>query len=112
MKDQIFKKLVQRYASESTTTLKEAAYNLSLANVVEGEFWDRAEKAINKIRQHQASGSSSILSEAAKKATNSALSICPICKNKMNLVKLLDDKQAFYCTDHKICQPLPVTDGE
>lgn len=112
MKDQIYKALMQRYASEQSTVLKEAAYNLSIASIepVEATFWDKASQAIARIKQSQNKGPS-MLSEAAKKAYSSALAICPLCKQKMNLVKLLDDRQSFYCQDHKICQPLPI-DGE
>lgn len=114
MKDQIYRQLVQRYASESPSVLKEAAYNLSLGSVetaaIEGnaDFWNKAQQAIARIKQAQPAPGTSMLSEAAKKAYSSALSICPLCKVKMNLVKLLDDRQAFYCQDHKVCQPLPL----
>lgn len=116
-RDLIYKALVQRYAAEDAGTLKEAAYNLALAGVtastelVQADFWSRAEQAVSKIKQGKQTADTRILSEAAKKAYASSLSICPICKSKMNLVKLLEDRQAFYCTDHKICQPLPV-EGE
>lgn len=108
MKDDIYKKLIQRYASESPSVLKEAAYNLSIANVVEADFWGKAEQAISRIRQVHTQAKPSILSEAAKKAYSSNLATCPICKTKMNLVKLLEDRESFYCQDHKICQPLPL----
>lgn len=111
MKDDIYRKLKQRYAAEDASILKEAAYNLSIANVVESSFWEKADQAVARIKEAQANKKPSMLSEAAKKAYSSALSNCPICKQKMNLVKLLDERQAFYCMDHKICQPLPV-DGE
>lgn len=118
MKDKIYRQLVQRYASESPSVLKEAAYNLSLSSAVggktpvEADFWDKANQAIALIKQSKASQPArSILSESAKKAYATALAICPLCKMKMNLVKLLDDRQAFYCQDHKVCQPLPV-EGE
>jgi hypothetical protein len=109
MKDQIYRKLIQRYASEQPSVLKEAAYNLSLGSVevVEADFWNKATQAIGRIKEAQARPNT-MLSEAAKKAYSSALAVCPLCKQKMNLVKLLDDRQAFYCQDHKICQPLPV----
>lgn len=114
MKDQIYRQLVQRYASESPLVLKEAAYNLSLASTdgqtveANDKFWDKAQQAIARIKQAQPQNKHSMLSEAAKKAYSSALAICPLCKMKMNLVKLLDDRQAFYCQDHKVCQPLPI----
>lgn len=117
MKDQIYKQLIQRYASESPSILKEAAYNLSLASTEKaptldgGKFWTKAEEAIARIKQSNTNKKPSLLSEAAKKAYSSALATCPLCKQKMHLVKLLDDREAFYCADHKICQPLPI-EGE
>lgn len=111
MKDKIYRQLVQRYASEEPSILKEAAYNLAVANVVEADLWSKADQAIARIKQAKPKGGS-ILSEAAKKAYASQLAICPICKAKMNLVKLLDDREVFFCQDHKICQPLPLESGE
>lgn len=109
-KDEIYRELVKHYISESPLVLKEAAYNLSMASVVKADFWEKAGKAVARIKESQVLAKPSILSEAAKKAYSSALSICPICKSKMNLVKLLEDREAFYCPDHKIIQPLPCED--
>jgi hypothetical protein len=113
MKDQIYRALIQRYASESPDILREAAYNLALASAepMADNFWDRAGQALARIKHAKSEQKPSMLSEAAKKAYASQLAICPLCKQKMNLVKLLDDREAFYCQDHKICQPLPI-EGE
>jgi len=115
-KDQIIRKLIQRYASEPGAILSEAAYNMSLAGVeVEGassdRFWEKAERTISRIREATKNKPPSMLSEAAKKAYSTALAVCPLCKQKMNLVKLLEDREVFYCQEHKICQPLPI-EGE
>lgn len=115
MKDSIYRKLIQRYASEEPTVLKEAAYNLSLASageVVEAEFWNRAEKAVARIKQAQSNKTPNILTEAAKKAYANNKANCPICKTKMNLVKLLEGRPVFYCQDHKVVELLPIEEGE
>jgi hypothetical protein len=113
IRDKIYQALVKRYASESPKALKEVAYNMALAATTsevagsfEDSFWQKAERALERTK-HSAQAPSSLSVEANKQAHKS-LASCPICKTKMNLVKLLDDRKSYYCSDHKICQPLPV----
>lgn len=104
-KEQIFKKLAQRFKDKDETILKEVAYNLAMASVTEAGLEERAEKALEKL---QSSGFISMPLERAVNSKNkNKLSICPICKMDMQTVKLLEDRNAFYCKDHKIVVPYP-----
>jgi len=105
-KEEIYRALVQRYASESPSILKEVAYNLSLGHVTESSLDARAAAAVAKIKAQQAPVNP--LEKTAKAVKAAHLAVCPICKNKMSLVKLLEDREVYYCPDHRINQPLPI----
>jgi hypothetical protein len=112
-KDQILRKLIQRYPSESTKVLNEVSYNLALASVDESTLETRAAKALDRLRgaNHPQHPHSPLTVEAMKNQKQS-LSSCPICKHTMKTVKLLEDRNAFYCGDHRIVVPFPVVEED
>jgi len=110
-KDQIFKKLAAKFKDKDEKSLKEVSYNLSLASTVtESNLEEKAAKALEKL---QGSGFLSMpLDHAARMKNKNKLSICPICKMDMQTVKLLEDRRAFYCKDHRIVVPYPTVTEE
>ena len=110
-KDQIFNKLKERYASENQKLLNEVAYNLSLASTNENTLEERAAKALQALRARATMASP--LEQTATKKEKTSLSVCPICKCGMRTVKLIEDRDAFYCPDHRIVVPFPsISDDE
>ena len=107
-KDQILKILTQRYQTETPRLLNEVAYNLALASTTEANLDARASRAFDKLRGLVKPNQP--LTEAATRQEANQISVCPVCKCKMKTVKLLDDRNAFYCHDHKIVVPFPSQD--
>lgn len=103
-KDEILSKLIEKYASEDRTILKEAAYNLALASTTASNLEERAARALKLL---SASKAPTPLARAATKVQHSAFSNCPICKMGMQTVKLIEDRNAFYCSDHRVVVPFP-----
>ena len=101
-KDEIYKRLREHYASEPEQVLREASYNLAMSSVSEETVLARAGRAIEKLNAY---GSRSPLS--AQQAQRTDLQTCPICRIAMSSVKLLEDKPAWYCADHRIVVPKP-----
>jgi hypothetical protein len=110
-RDEILNKLIAKYASEDLKNLKEAAYNLALASTTEATLEERAAKALRLLHAAKAQAPSP-LTKSAEKATSSFLSVCPICKCKMRTVKLIEDRDAFYCQDHRVVVPFPSVSDE
>lgn len=108
-KDEILKKLVSQYKDKDSKILKEVAYNLSLASVTEASLEDRASRALSRIKA--APVPQEPLQKVASKANHSKLSVCSICKMPMKTVKLLEDRSAYYCPDHRIAVPFPKDEG-
>lgn len=110
-KEQIFNKLKQKFKDKDEKLLREVSYNLSIASVTEANLEERAGNALKKL---QGSGFVSMpLDHAVRNRNKNKLSTCPICKMDMQTVKLLEDRNAFYCRDHKIVVPYPsVSDNE
>lgn len=106
-KEQIYKKLKSKFDNVSDSQLREVSYNLSMANVVEANIYDLAAKSLERLQKF----SSSLLSQQAAKIQANDLNSkpCPICKIPMVLVNLMEGRQAHYCSDHKIVEPLPVS---
>ena len=102
----IYKKLRERFKDEKPELLQEVAYNLALGSVVTADLETRAASAIERLRPRQHAASP--LASEAKKSEANFLSICPICKCGMRSVKLLEDRDAFYCPDHRIVVPFPI----
>lgn len=107
-KEEIFKIISSTHKEESPQTLKEVAYNLALASTTTSNLAERAARAVEKLRNQEKPHAP--LTQAAVKQESNSLSICPICKFKMKTVKLLEDRSAFYCQDHKIVVPFPAID--
>jgi hypothetical protein len=110
-RDEILNKLIAKYASEDLKNLKEAAYNLALASTTEATLEERASKALRLLHAAK-SQAPSPLTKSAEKAQSSFLSVCPICKCKMRTVKLIEDRDAFYCQDHRVVVPFPSVSDE
>lgn len=104
-RDEILATLRKHHASEEEGVLREASYNLAIASITEDRLLERANQAIERLRASQAKGSP--LSVARQKS-QASIQDCPICRIAMSSVKLLDDKPAWYCTDHRIVVPKPV----
>ena len=100
----IYRKLRERFKDEKPELLQEVAYNLALGSVT-ADLEIRAAGAIERLRARQ---HTSPLEAEAKKSQANFLSICPICKCGMRSVKLLEDRDAFYCPDHRIVVPFPI----
>jgi hypothetical protein len=111
-KDEILKKLVSKYTSEDAKILKEAAYNLALASTTEANLDERAARALRLLHAAKVHQDQAPLTKSAAKAQSSALSVCPICKTKMRTVKLIEDRDAFYCQDHRVVVPFPSVSDE
>ena len=111
-KNQILQILNQRYPSESPKVLNEVSYNLALASVDETTIDRRAAQALDRLKAAQMVEVQSPLSHEAQKNKKQALSVCQICKQPMKTVKLLDDRNAFYCGDHRIVVPFPVVEED
>ena len=108
-REQILEKLRERYAQEPETKLREIAYNLTLASTVEANWVERADRAVKRLQGHNLHAQTPLGLEANKNA-QAQLSSCPICKFPMRTVKLLEDKDAFFCPDHRVCVPFPKPD--
>jgi hypothetical protein len=103
-KEEIYRELSKHYASEPEKILREASYNLALASISGDELMLKASRAIERLKQY---GNSPDALQASK-SQKPVLSYCPICKFEMVSVKLLDDKPAWHCPDHRITVPKPV----
>jgi len=110
-KDEIFRVLASRYQDKDPKTLKEVAYNLSLASVTNSSLEERAARALQQI-QSAPIGAGSPLRQAAAKSVHGKLSVCPICKMGMKTVKLMEDRAAYYCPDHRIAIPFPIEEED
>lgn len=104
-KDEIFRTLKKHHASESDETLREVSYNLAIASVEEDNLLDKAATALERVRSR---ATASPLTQHRKAEGRSELQVCPICRIAMSSVKLLEDKPAWYCADHRIVVPKPV----
>lgn len=102
-KDEIYRTLRKHHASEPDKVLLEASYNLAIAEVSEETLMEKAAKAIQRI--NSAPEKQSPL--GAQQAARQDLATCPICRIAMSSVKLLEDKPAWYCADHRIVVPKP-----
>ena len=111
-KNQILQILSQRYPSESPKVLNEVAYNMALASVDESSIDQRAAKALDRLKASQMFDQPSALSHEATKNKKQALSVCQICKQPMKTVKLLEDRNAYYCGDHRIVVPFPIVEED
>lgn len=105
-KEQILSTLRKHHASEDESVLREASYNLAMANVTEDTLTERAAQAIQRLRANQIK--SSPLAVARQKSVTASIQDCPICRIAMSSVKLLDEKPAWYCADHRIVVPKPI----
>lgn len=95
--------LKNQFKGESEDLLREAAYNLALGGIDTSGLHIKARQALETLkRKDQISIRQGFKTEA------NGLEICPICKFEMKSVKLLDDKPAWYCPDHRIVVPKPV----
>lgn len=103
-KDEILQLLKSHHASEETAILNEVSYNLAIASIAQDRLLEKASAAITKLKQYRPI---SALSQA-KNNTPPPLHYCPVCKFEMETVKLLEDKAAWYCPDHRIVVPKPV----
>jgi len=108
-KDEIHRILAGRYKDEDPQTIKEISYNLALASTSEGSLNERARLALQRIKS--APQAPSPLSQQASSQTQGRLNVCPICKSSMETVKLMEDRSAHYCPDHKIVVPFPKETG-
>jgi adenylate kinase family enzyme len=104
-KDEIFKKLMNRYKEKDSKILKEVAYNLCLASTTEASLEERASRALNRIQATPRPQEP--LKQMAAKQHQNKLSVCGICKMPMKTVKLLEDRSAYYCPDHRVTVPFP-----
>lgn len=105
-RDEIYRALRKHHASESEQTLREVSYNLALASVEESSLLDKAAQAIQRISQTAARRSA--LSEQNDQRKSSDIQHCVICRMEMRSVKLLEDKPAWFCSDHRIIVPKPI----
>lgn len=111
-KNQILQILSQRYPSESPKVLNEVAYNMTLANVDESTIDRRAAHALERLKSSQMVQVQSPLAHEAARNKKQALSVCQICKQPMKTVKLLEDRNAYYCNDHRIVVPFPIVEED
>ncbi len=102
-KEQILSTLRKHHASEDEKVLREVSYNLAIANVAEDRILERAAQAIERLRAGQTKSPLTV----AKQRTQASIQDCPICRIAMSSVKLLDEKPAWYCADHRIVVPKP-----
>ena len=109
-KDDIFRVLASRYQDKEPKILKEIAYNLSLASITRSSLEERAARALQQIQS--APVDYGVLRQAASKSVQNKLSICPICKMGMKIVKLMEDRSAYYCPDHRITVPFPIEEED
>lgn len=105
-REEILSKLKVEFKDQDEKLLKEVSYNLALANIDWGSLTLRAQQALDKLKGSKSSPLSALEKEAYK-TYSKVLSSCPICKQDMRLVKLMEERPAFYCPDHRVCQPLP-----
>jgi hypothetical protein len=108
-RDEIYQKLKAANAEQPEKVLKEVSYNLALAGVTASTLEERAAMALQRIKSEHGSNA---LSHEAKKNEKTSLSKCPICRFDMKTVKLLEDRNAFYCPDHRIVVPFPSVSDE
>jgi hypothetical protein len=107
-REEIQKKLTARYSSEDQKTLKEISYNLAVAGTTENNLEIRAAQALKRLKGAAPSAAAEALHHASKMTAHNMLSICPICKVGMSPVKIMDDREVYYCAQHRIIQPLPI----
>ena len=105
-RDEIYRKLRKHYASESEQVLREASYNLAIASVEETSLLDKAAQAIQRISQTAAQRSPLASQQAQQRSAD--IQSCPICRIAMSSVKLLEEKPAWFCADHRIIVPKPI----
>lgn len=102
-KKHIFKRLQEQYPTEPVKHLNEAAYNLAIAGVQEASLMTRAERALQKIR----SNNQTALSKTPRVTAGPEV-LCSVCRNPMLEVKLVEDRPAHYCPDHRTVEPIAV----
>ena len=107
-REQIQKRLVERYGSEDPKLLKEISYNLTVAGTTEANLESRAELALKRLRAALPCQAGEAMHQATQTTAHNKLSTCPICKTGMRSVKIMDDRQVYFCTQHRVAQPYPI----
>lgn len=109
-REDIQKQLNSRYAQEDPKMIREISYNLALAGTVESNLEERAANALKRLKS--AASPVEPIQKAAKTTAHNKLSVCPICKTGMKTVKIMEDRDVYYCTDHRVTVPYPSDDAE